>query len=225
MKERINVTDNKIRTLIADDHSLMRQGLKQILEIEDDIEVVGLAADGEDAIAKCLELKPDIVLMDINMPNMNGIQALRRIRDMGLDIKIIMLTIHDDREYLFETVNIGAEGYVLKDAESSSLINAIRSVYEGDSYIHPSLASEFVKEYKKRGRGSAKELGKENLTRREYEVLTLIAEGLNSKEIAEKLFISEKTVKNHVSNILKKIGVSDRTQAAIYAFKHNIKKI
>ncbi|RKD27571.1 two component transcriptional regulator, LuxR family [Caminicella sporogenes DSM 14501] len=216
----------KIRILIVDDHALMRQGLKQILEIEDDIEVVGLAIDGEDALKKAIKLKPDVILMDINMPNMNGIQALRRIKDMGLDIKIIMLTIHDDREYLFETINIGAEGYVLKDAEASSLVKAIRDVYFGESYIHPSLASEFVREYKQRGKISLKKDKKnEKLTRREYEVITLIAEGLNNKEIAERLFISEKTVKNHVSNIFKKIGVNDRTQAAIYAFKHNIKKI
>jgi len=219
------MSDRSIKVLIVDDHSLMRQGLKQILEIEEDLEVVGLAVDGEEAIAKCMELKPDIVLMDINMSNMNGIQALRRIKDMGLDTKVIMLTIHDDREYLFETINIGAEGYVLKDAESSSLIKAIRDVYSGETYIHPSLASEFVKEYKKRGKISLKDNSKDKLTRREYEVITLIAEGLNNKEIAERLFISEKTVKNHVSNIFKKIGVNDRTQAAIYAFKHNIKKI
>lgn len=217
--------NNKIRILIVDDHSLMRQGLKQILEIEDDIEVVGLAIDGEEALDKCLKLKPHVILMDINMPNMNGIQALRRIKDMGIDTKVIMLTIHEDREYLFETVNIGAEGYVLKDAESDSLVRAIRNVYGGESYIHPSLATEFVKEYKSRGKSTDKEHGKNKLTRREYEVLTLIAEGLNNKEIGESLFISEKTVKNHVSNIFKKIEVNDRTQAAIYAFKHNIKKI
>lgn len=217
--------DNKIRILIVDDHSLMRQGLKQILEIENDIEVVGLATDGEEALDKCLKLKPHVILMDINMPNMNGIQALRRIKDMGIDTKVIMLTIHEDREYLFETVNIGAEGYVLKDAESDSLVRAIRNVHGGESYIHPSLATEFVKEYKSRGKTTDKEHGKNKLTRREYEVLTLIAEGLNNKEIGESLFISEKTVKNHVSNIFKKIEVNDRTQAAIYAFKHNIKKI
>ncbi len=215
----------EIKILIADDHSLMRQGLKQILEIEDGIEVIGLAVDGDDAIQKSLKLKPDVVLMDINMPKVNGIQALRRIKDMGLAIKIIMLTIHDDREYLFETINIGAEGYVLKDAESSSLIKAIKDVYSGESYIHPSLASEFVREYKKRGESINDDGGKDKLTRREYEVISLIAEGLNNKEIADNLYISEKTVKNHVSNIFKKIDVSDRTQAAIYAFKHNIKKI
>lgn len=215
-----------IKVLIADDHSLMRQGLKKILEMENDIDVIGLAEDGEIAIQRCIDLKPDIVLLDINMPNMNGIQALRRIKDMGLSARVIMLTIHDDREYLLETVNIGAEGYVLKDADSASLIKAIRSVNEGNTYIHPTLADELVKRYKSKDGQSPKIInGKDKMTRREYEVITLIAEGLNNKEIAEKLYISEKTVKNHVSNIFKKINVSDRTQAAIYAFKHNIKKI
>lgn len=214
----------KITVLIADDHALMRQGLKQILELEEDIEVIGLAVDGEDTIRKSQRLKPDVILLDINMPQMNGIQALRRLKDMGTDSKVIMLTIHEDREYLFETINIGASGYVLKDAESASLIKAIRDVYNGESYIHPTLASALVKEYNKKGKIDD-EYSKDRLTRREYEVLSLIAEGKNNREIAEDLFISEKTVKNHVSNIFKKIEVNDRTQAAIYAYKHNIKKI
>jgi len=219
------MSNGHIKVLIVDDHSLMRQGLKKIIEMEKDIDVIGLAEDGEIAIQKCVELKPDVVLLDINMPNMNGIQALRRIKDMGLNSKVIMLTIHDDREYLLETVNIGAEGYVLKDADSTSLIKAIRTVNQGNSYIHPTLADELVKRYNNKDGDKNSGTSKGKLTRREYEVITLIAEGLNNKEIAEKLFISEKTVKNHVSNIFKKINVNDRTQAAIYAFKHNIKKL
>ncbi|MBB6215641.1 DNA-binding NarL/FixJ family response regulator [Anaerosolibacter carboniphilus] len=215
----------KIKVLIADDHSLMRQGLRQILELEEDIEVVDVAIDGEDAIKKSQQLKPHVILMDINMPKMNGIQALRRLKDMGLDSRVIMLTIHEDKEYLFETINIGASGYVLKDAESASLVKAIRDVHGGESYIHPSLAASLVKEFNKKGKMDEDEFKKERLTRREYEVLSLIAEGKNNKEIADTLFISEKTVKNHVSNIFKKIDVNDRTQAAIYAYKHNIKKI
>lgn len=215
---------SKIRVLIADDHALMRQGLKQILELEEDIEVVGLAVNGEDTILQAQQLKPDVILLDINMPNMNGIQALRRLKDMGTDSKIVMLTIHEDKEYLFETINIGASGYVLKDAESSSLVKAIKNVHNGESYIHPSLTSSLVREFNKSGKVEENSK-REKLTRREYEVLTLIAEGRNNKEIAEHLFISEKTVKNHVSSIFKKIDVNDRTQAAIYAYKHNIKKI
>ena len=214
----------KINVLIADDHALMRQGLKQILELEEDIEVVGLAMNGEETIKLAQQLKPHVILLDINMPQMNGIQALRRLKDMGTDSKIIILTIHEDKEYLFETINIGASGYVLKDAESSSLVKAIRNVFNGDSYIHPSLATALVKEFNRSGK-MEEECKRERLTRREYEVLILIAEGRNNKEIADNLFISEKTVKNHVSNIFKKIEVNDRTQAAIYAYKHNIKKI
>jgi len=219
----MRMKSQKIKVLIADDHDLVRQGLKQILELEEDIEVIGLAVDGEDTIKQAEKLQPHIILLDINMPRMNGIQALRRLKDIGIDSKVIMLTIHDDREYLLETINMGASGYVLKDAESYSLIQAIRTVYKGESYIHPSLASELVRRFHKKGEEEGSALNK--LTRREYEVLILIAEGKNNKEIAEDLFISEKTVKNHVSSIFKKIQVNDRTQAAIYAYKHNIKKI
>lgn len=212
----------KISILVVDDHSLMRQGLKQILELEKDFEVIGQAGDGEEAIVKVQSLKPDIVLLDINMPKLNGIHTLRRLKDIDSTIKVIMLTFHEDKEYLFETINLGANGYVLKDAESDSLINAIRDVYDGNSYIHPSVATDLVKEFNKRG---TKDDEATRLTKREYEVLTLIAEGLNNREIAFNLFISEKTVKNHVSSIFKKINVNDRTQAAIYAYKNNIKKI
>ncbi|WP_041719053.1 response regulator [Alkaliphilus oremlandii] len=215
----------KINVLIADDHALVRQGLKQIIELEPDIKVIGLAADGEEAVLKTQQLSPDVVLLDISMPKQNGIQTLRRLKDMDSTIKIIMLTFHEDREYLFETINLGANGYVLKDAESESLIKAIRDVYQGLNYIYPTLATELVKEFNRREVKSQKRNNEDELTRREYEVLTLLAEGINNKEIGDCLFISEKTVKNHVSNIFKKINVNDRTQAAIYAYKHNIKKI
>ncbi|GAB6086942.1 response regulator [Alkaliphilus crotonatoxidans] len=211
-----------IKVLIVDDHSLVRQGLKQILELEKDIKIIGQAGDGEEAITKVQQLKPDVVLLDINMPKLNGIQTLRRLKDIDKTIKVIMLTFHEDQEYLYETINLGANGYVLKDSESESLIQAVRDVYKGSSYIQPSLATGLVKEF---NRGQQENSKESKLTRREYEVLTLIAEGLNNKEIACGLFISEKTVKNHVSNIFKKIEVNDRTQAAIYAYKHNIKKI
>ncbi|ABW18741.1 two component transcriptional regulator, LuxR family [Alkaliphilus oremlandii OhILAs] len=224
MKDRCKSV-KKINVLIADDHALVRQGLKQIIELEPDIKVIGLAADGEEAVLKTQQLSPDVVLLDISMPKQNGIQTLRRLKDMDSTIKIIMLTFHEDREYLFETINLGANGYVLKDAESESLIKAIRDVYQGLNYIYPTLATELVKEFNRREVKSQKRNNEDELTRREYEVLTLLAEGINNKEIGDCLFISEKTVKNHVSNIFKKINVNDRTQAAIYAYKHNIKKI
>ncbi|WP_425446551.1 response regulator [Dethiothermospora halolimnae] len=215
----------KIKVLIVDDHSLMRQGLKQLLELEDDIDVVCQSCDGEDAIKKTNEYRPDVILLDINMPKLNGIETLRRLKDIGVSSKVIMLTIHDDREYLCETVNIGADGYVLKDADSDTLVQAIRDVVKGKSYIQPSIASLLVSKLNSDEEKTDGEKKVDLLTKREYEVLTLIAEGLNNREIAGKLYISEKTVKNHVSNIFKKIEVSDRIQAAIFAYKNNIKKL
>lgn len=214
----------KISLMIADDHVLMRQGLKQLLELEEDIAVIAQSGDGEETVKKALEYNPDVILLDINMPSMNGIEVLRRLKDLGTVSKIIMLTIHEDKEYLFETMKIGADGYVLKDSDADSLIKAIRDVNMGKTYIQPSIASMLVEGLEEKD--SNKELDKiRQLTKREYEVLSLIAEGLSNKDIADKLFISEKTVKNHVSSIFKKLDVNDRIQAAIFAFKNDIKKI
>lgn len=212
--------------MLADDHVLIREGIKQLLELEDDIRVVVQAGNGQEAIDMALKYDPDVILLDINMPKMNGIDVLRRLKDLGVGSKIIMLTIHEDREYLIETMKIGANGYVLKDSDADTLISAIRDVNNGRTYIQPSIASVLVEDISKSDKEYNEDLRKiEMLTKREYEVLTLIAEGLNNKDIADKLFISEKTVKNHVSNIFKKIEVNDRIQAVIFAFKNNIKKI
>lgn len=211
----------KIKILIADDHSLVREGLKQILELEEDFDVIGQASNGLETIDRIKELNPDVLLLDINMPIMSGIDALRKIKDEGLKVKTVVLTIHEGREYLMETLELGALGYVLKDSDSSSLSKAIRDAYIGESYIQPKLAASLVKEF---NTVKSRRVSDENeLTRREYEVLSLIAEGLNNKSIADKLFISEKTVKNHVSSIFRKINVNDRTKAAIYAYKNNLK--
>ncbi|SFH58039.1 DNA-binding response regulator, NarL/FixJ family, contains REC and HTH domains [Tindallia magadiensis] len=219
----------KIKVLIADDHSLVRQGLIQIISLEDDIEVVGEASDGEECVQKVKETKPDVVLLDINMPNVNGIKALRKIKDLDKSIKVIILTFHEEIEYLFETFNLGANGYIVKDAESRILIDGIREVNEGVSYVYPTMAEGDQQQlHKLKHIEQPKEMmdhKKISLTKREYEILTLIADGLNNREIANTLFISEKTVKNHVSNIFKKIQVSDRTQAAIYAFRNRIKSV
>lgn len=213
----------KITVLIADDHAMMRQGLKQILELENDITVIAQASNGSEAVSLVREKKPDIVLMDINMPGTNGLQAIKELKSEKNPSKIIVLTIHEDREYLFKTIQMGAEGYVLKDAEPSVLIEAIRKVYNGQSYIQSNMTKELVKEFNRVTLHEKDKNDENNLTSREIEVLELIAEGMINKEIAKQLYISEKTVKNHVSNIFKKLNVSDRTQAAIYAFKHNIK--
>ncbi len=217
---------NKITLLIADDHKLVREGLKQLLELEGDISVIAQAGNGKEAIEKTLEYKPDILLLDINMPEVNGIDVLRRLKDMGVNTRIIMLTIHDDKEYIFETIKIGADGYMIKDSDADTLIKAIREVKKGSTYIQPSIAKLVAEGLNGKDEETIDRINKiRSLTKREYEVLTLIAEGLNNKDIADKLFISEKTVKNHVSSIFKKIGVNDRIQAAIFAFKNNIKKI
>ncbi len=217
-----------IKVMIADDHSLMRKGLQQILELEKDISVIAQAKDGNEAVEKALLTKPDVILMDINMPIKNGLEAIMELKEKGSVARIIVLTIHEDREYLRKSMKAGASGYIMKDAESDHLIEAIRAVYSGETYIHPNITDHidnFVNENDDLSSGDIiKELEQDNLTQREIEVLLLIAEGKNNREIADELFISDKTVKNHVSNIFKKIDVSDRTQAAVYVFKKNQKQ-
>lgn len=215
---------DNIRILIADDHSMVRQGFKQILELEDHMVVVAQASNGEEAIKLAREIKPDVILMDINMPGINGLQAIETLKEEDPNYKIIVVTIHQDKAYLFKTLQLGASGFVQKDADASVLIDAIRKVYKGEAYVQPKMTNDLVREF---SRVTSYENGKHpdsDLTRREIEVLELIAEGMLNKEIAKKLYISEKTVKNHVSSIFKKLKVSDRTQAAIYAFKNNIKR-
>lgn len=214
---------NKIKVLIADDHAMVRQGLKTILELEDDICIVAEASNGNEAVEMARALKPDVLLMDINMPVLSGLQAIKLLKESSERYKIIVLTLHQDREYLFKTLQMGCEGYVLKDAESSVLIDAIRSVYKDQTFIQPNMTNELVREFQRVTLYENDKSLSNNLTSREVEVLKLIAEGMINKEIAKNLYISEKTVKNHISNIFKKLDVNDRTQAAIYAFKHNIK--
>lgn len=217
--------DKTIKVIIADDHALIREGIKQILELESDIAVIGQAGDGEEAYNMTMELNPDIVLLDINMPRLNGIETLRRFKDMGVKSKVIILTIHEDKEYILKTLKLGANGYMLKDSNADSLIKGIRDVAKGEKYIQPSVA-DLVSRSSNYDEYLNVSIDKINsLTKREYEVLILIAEGLNNKDIADKLYISEKTVKNHVSNIFKKLDLNDRVQAAIFAYKNNIKKL
>ncbi len=210
---------SKIRILIADDHAMVREGLKQLIELEDDIIVVAQAGNGSEAIEKIIEYKPDIVLLDINMPELNGLEVLAYLRDNEINANVIILTIHNEVEYLYKAVDIGVKGYVLKDSESDVLIRAVRSVHDGESYIQPNMAALL---FKKMNNEDSNNSHNSRLTKREIEVLKLITEGMLNKEIAHKLCISEKTVKNHVSNIFKKIEVSDRTQAAVFAIKNQI---
>jgi DNA-binding NarL/FixJ family response regulator len=209
-----------IRVMIADDHSMVREGIKQLLELEGDIVVTIEASSGK----QCIELldvnKVDVLLLDINMPNMNGLQVLQYLRENKINMKVLILTIHNEVEYLMRAIEIGVDGYVLKDSDSIVLKKAINSVSRGETFIQPELTP-LLKEKmaEKNSMGSSID---DSLTKREIEVLKLLAEGLFNKEIAYMLAISEKTVKNHVSNIFKKINVSDRTQAAVYAIKNNL---
>ena len=219
------MTDQMIKVVIADDHVLIREGIKQIIELEDDIIVIGQADNGEDAILITQKLEPDIILLDINMPKINGIETLRRFKDLGIKTKVIILTIHEEKEYILETMKLGASGYMLKDSDADSLIRGIKDVANGKRYIQPSVEDLVTVSGEPEFNNKEESEKIDLLTGREYEVLLLIAEGLNNKDIGNRLFISEKTVKNHVSNILKKLELNDRVQAAIYAYRNNIKKL
>lgn len=208
-----------IRVMIADDHSMIREGLKQLLELEKDFRVVEEACDGVECLEKLEKTIPDILLLDINMPNMNGLDVLKKIKEKRMKVKILVLTIHNEVEYLLKAVDIGINGYLLKDSESAELKKAILTVINGENYIQPSLIPLLNAKMIDRNKDNVKI---ESLTRREMDVLKLLAVGMYNKEIAEKLNISERTVKNHVSNIFKKIGVTDRTQAAVFAIRNNL---
>ena len=208
-----------IKILIADDHLMVREGLKQLLELDGDIKVISEASDGLECLDLLNHIRPDVVLLDINMPKMNGLEVLQEIRKQKMNIKVLVLTIHNEVEYLLRAVDIGINGYILKDSESSVLKKAIFAVHNGETYIQPSLSP--LLNSKMIDRDVDKEKIK-SLTRRELDVLKLLAEGLFNKEIAFKLDISERTVKNHVSNIFKKIDVADRTQAAVFAIRNNL---
>lgn len=208
-----------VEVMIADDHSMVREGLKQLLELDGDIVVIGEASDGVECLDLLEKKLPQALLLDINMPNMNGLEVLEKIKERNLDTKVIILTVHNEVEYLLKAVEIGIDGYMLKDSNSDELKKAIYSVIDGESYIQPNLIPILNSKMIER------DVEKEKLallTKRELEVLKLMAVGSYNKEIGEKLNISERTVKNHISSIFKKIDVSDRTQAAIFAIRNNL---
>ena len=208
-----------IKIMITDDHSMIREGLKNLLELDGDIEVIAEAVDGEDCLEKLEVVKPDVLLLDINMPKMNGLEVLKNLKARKSKIKVLVLTVHNEIEYLLKAVDIGVNGYVLKDSESSELKKAIFALVEGETYIQPSLIPALNS---KMIENNEDEVKIDSLTRRELEVLKLLAVGMYNKEVAEKLNISERTVKNHVSNIFKKLEVTDRTQAAVFAIRNNL---
>ena len=208
-----------VNILLADDHRMVREGLKQLLETDSEINVVAEAGDGYECLNLTNKTKPDIVLLDINMPVMNGIEALQEIRKKKLKTKVIILTVHNEIEYLLRAVDIGIDGYVLKDSDAHELIRAVTSVYEGDKFIQPSLIPLLNSKLIARNLDAER---LEQLSKREIEVLKLVAVGMFNKEIGVELGISERTVKNHLSSIFKKIDSSDRTQAAVFAIRNGL---
>ncbi len=213
----------KVKVIIADDHPLVRQGIKNVLQLEPALKVIAETTNGKETVAMAKKLLPDVILMDINMPLLNGMEATKIIKRDLPQVKIIALTIHDEEEYIYEMVRSGATGYLLKDVDPGRLVEYILKVSGGESVIHPSVTAKLFEEFNRLSKGPSTE--ETILTTREQEVIRLIARGLTNKEIARDLFISEKTVKNHVSNIFKKIDVADRTQAAVYAIKNNLADI
>jgi len=215
-----------IRVLIVDDHALFRRGLEMVLAEEPDIELVGEASDGAEAVEKAGEALPDVVLMDIRMPKSSGIEACRAMKEVAPSAKIVMLTISDEEEDLFEAIRAGASGYLLKDIPYDEVADVVRAVHGGQSLINPSMAAKLLTEFaalaKRDGEERAQEVPAPKLTDREMEVLRLVARGMNNRDIAKELFISENTVKNHVRNILEKLQIHSRMEAVMIAVRENL---
>ena len=208
-----------IKVMLVDDHVLFREGIKQLLEIDGTIEVVAEAGDGVECLELLEKVNPQLILLDINMPKKNGIEVLSEIRKRNILIKVLILTVHKEIEYVLRAVDIGVDGYILKDSDSSELKKAIYTVVDNESYIQPTLIPILNNRLFSR---DVDKIKINSLTRREIEVLIQVSYGMFNKEIANVLNISERTVKNHISNIFKKIEVADRTQAAVFAIKNNL---
>ncbi|MFC0559277.1 response regulator [Halalkalibacter alkalisediminis] len=228
MNEQLN---NKIKIVIIDDHQLFREGVKRILAMESEFEIVADGQDGSQALELVKLYRPDVILMDINMPNMNGVEATKELVQAFPNIKVLILSIHDDESYVTHVLKTGASGYLLKEMDADALIEAVKVVASGGAYIHPKVTHNLINEYRRLAKED--DIHEESigfreveyrkplhiLTRRECEVLQLMTDGQSNRAIGESLYISEKTVKNHVSNILQKMNVNDRTQAVVEAIK------
>ena len=208
-----------VKIMITDDHSMIREGLKSLLELDGDIEVIAEAENGEECLQKLLTVKPDVLLLDINMPKMNGLEVLKSLKDAKSKVKVLVLTVHNETEYLMKAVEIGINGYVLKDSESAELKKAIFTIYDGENYIQPSLIPALNSKMIEKNED---EIKLESLTRRELQVLKELAVGQFNRDIAKEMEISERTVKNHISSIFKKLDVTHRTQAAVFAIRNNL---
>lgn len=212
----------KIKVLIADDHPLIREGLIKVLALDKEICVAGEAVDGNEVLDKVNRLKPDVVLLDLNMPKFSGVEAAKILLKNNPEIKVIALTVDDCEQRILELIKIGVSGYLLKDVSVDALISTIKAVYAGETVIAPRITQMLLREVNNPAGGGPASGGLAELTAREREIIRLIAEGKNNREIAAELFISEKTVKNHISSIFRKIKVHDRTQAALYAIKTDL---
>ncbi len=210
-----------MKILLCDDQAVIRDGLEMLLNLEKDFQVVGAAQDGAEALELAAKKQPDLILMDLKMPVMNGIEATREIRAKFPNIKILVLTTYDDDEWVFDAIRAGASGYLLKDTPRQKLIEAIRGTVEGKSFVDPAVAGKLLNQVASKQTQPTSILT-DKLTERELDVLRLIAKGINNGEIAAQLHLSEGTVRNHVSAILEKLGVSDRTQAAVIAIQHGL---
>jgi two-component system, NarL family, response regulator NreC len=214
--------NDSIRVLIADDHTIVRSGVRLLLEAEPDLEVVGEAVDGNQALQLAGELRPDVVLMDIAMPVMDGLEATRRLKHMFPQIQVLILTMHRSDEYFFEILRAGASGYLLKGADTSDLIKAVRVVSQGEAFLYPSMAQKLIKDFLSREPGTTE--AERKLTPREHEILCLKAEGYSNKEVAQRLVISPSTVNTHLTNLMDKLQLTNHREIIQYARQHGLLK-
>jgi NarL family two-component system response regulator LiaR len=213
--------ESKIKVLIVDDHQVVRQGLRTFLELQPDIAVLGEAGDGQAAVEMVSQLQPDVVLMDLVMPRLDGISATRQIKALGISVKVIALTSFTEDDKVFPAIQAGASSYLLKDVSPDELVEAIRAAHRGEARLHPEIVRKLMEQVAQQS-GPARQSLPHDLTGRELEVVRLVAQGRSNHEIAQSLVISEKTVKTHISNILGKLQLDDRTQLAIFAIKHGL---
>lgn len=217
--------DNQIKILVADDHNLVRQGIVALLNVESDMQVIGEASDGIEAVRLAKKFNPDIVIMDLSMPNLNGLEATHQIKRDASDVKVLILTQHENEEYVMQIIKAGASGYVLKTSVSDDLIKAIKEIQKGEKFFSPSISRMILDDYIKRTQGLQTENKAPELTHREKEVLQLIAEGRTNQEVARKLFISVRTVEFHRANIMHKLQLNDLASLIKYAIQKGIVQI
>lgn len=211
-----------IRVLLADDHNVLRQGMAQVLDMQPDVQVVAQASDGEEAIRLVAEHRPDMVLMDINMPNVDGVEATRHITAEFPETGVIILTMYRRDDYVFEAIKVGANGYLLKEVELDELLDAVRAVARGEAVIDSAIANRVLAEFRRPDPAAEEEDDEPDLAERDVEILRLLAQGLSNQEIADHLFIAEKTVRNRLSGIFRRLHLDNRTQAALYAIQEGI---